>query len=140
VENLENIEGGDFVSKLFGFAFFYGKLDLKNDDLKSVKVHIPLFGQYLSQKEVLDQEILDQQKNGLFIKTSVQENNDGLVYQITITDYEILQSFANFLKPIAKINKISKYDYVQVAINKLVEYNSDVEKLIAGKTIKLLTK
>ena len=37
-----------------------------------------------------------------FLKTNIQDTNDGIVYQITSSDFELLQIFARFYEPIEK--------------------------------------
>jgi len=130
----------DLQSYFFAFTIFYGKFNIHNNDLKSAKIHLPLFGQYLNKKKELDKRIIELQKQWIFLKTSTQESKDGLVYQITITDYQILQSFANFLKPIEKIERISKHNYMQEAKQKLLEHEPQLKNLLKEKTLKLLTK
>ena len=52
----------------------------------------------------------------------------------------MLQSFANFMKPIENISQISKYNYMLEAKEKLLEFEPKIAKLIEGKKLKLLTK
>jgi hypothetical protein len=40
--------------------------------------------------------------NGIFLKKNIQETKDGIVYQITSSDYELLQIFAKLYEPIEK--------------------------------------
>jgi hypothetical protein len=52
----------DILSYLFGLTLIYGKFDAKKRELASIKVQIPLFGQYLAQQEMLDKIIKDLQQ------------------------------------------------------------------------------
>jgi len=142
IENLEKQESIDPISTLFALVIFYWKFEIHNEDLKSAKIHIPLFGQYLSKKEDFDKTILQLQQKGVFIKNNEQETKDGTIYQIVINDYEILKSFANFLKPIEKIKEISKYNYMIEAKTKILEHlNLSLDNwTLSSLTLKLLTK
>jgi len=128
----------DYISFLFGLTLLFGKFDIKNNDLKSAKFHLPIFGQHIFPKDLLTKIQQQLQKQWIFIQTSYQETNDGETIQITITDYQILQSFAKFLLPIENINKISKYEYTKIAKTKLLDFLSTETQNF--KQIKLLTK
>jgi len=142
IANLQKYESTDPISTLFALTLFYWKFEIHNKNLKSAKIHIPLFGQYLSKKEDFDKIILQLQQQSLFIKSKEQETKDGTVYQIIINDYEILKSFANFLEPIAKIEEISKYNYMLEAKTKILEHlNLSLDAwVLSSLTLKLLTK
>jgi hypothetical protein len=51
------------LSFLFGLLCLYGKFDSKNGELSSIKIQLPLFGQYLKQQETLDTMIQSLQKD-----------------------------------------------------------------------------
>lgn len=142
-------------SFLFALTLLHGKLDIKNWSLISAKIHIPLYGSYLSKKEEFQSLIKSLQSNWIFINISSSTNGEWEVCQISITDYEILASFANFYQSIEKIQEISKQDYVTKIKSELVEYISnkletelwrpvegkeDIIKSIKTWTLKVLTK
>jgi hypothetical protein len=87
---------------LFGLALVYGDLTIKNNDLKSVKTQIPLFGKYKDNTTLIEEVIETLKDNCIFLKTNIQNTNDGIVYQITSSDFELLQIFARFYEPIEK--------------------------------------
>lgn len=138
----------DIASFLFALTLLYGKLDIKNGELRSIKIHIPLFGQYLKYQNEFDSilDALDQQ--GIFASKSIQETNDGITYQISSSDYELLQSFVNFYKPIENIEQISKYKIVQETTPLLKEFietldcenKAEIIDQIDNWTIKILQK
>jgi hypothetical protein len=139
------------LSFLLGLIHLYGKLDIKNGELLSIKAHIPLFGQFLKYEQLLDNMKNTLAAQGMFINTSIQKNNEGIVYQISCNDYEILQNIAQYHKGIENINKIPKYDLmldVKQEIITFVQTNPDIPnngkeaviKQIQEGTIKLLTK
>ncbi len=58
IETNENEkEESSSIGKFFGLLLLYGKLEKKNNELIAIKIQIPLFGQYLAQQEILDEEI-----------------------------------------------------------------------------------
>ena len=61
-------------------------------------------------------------EEGTFISTSIQKTNDGIIYQISCNDYEVLKNFANYTKGIEKIDKIPKYDVTLEYKNQLIEF------------------
>jgi hypothetical protein len=54
--------------------------------------------------------------------TSSQTTNDGIVYQISCNDYELLKNFAEYAKGIEKINKITKEDQALEYKQSLIEF------------------
>jgi hypothetical protein len=87
-----------------------------------VKAQIHLFGQYTDSTEIIDEAIKVLAENWLFIKKNIQNMWDGIVYELTSSDYELLQHFARFYEPIEKWLKISKYDEVENVKNNLIEF------------------
>lgn len=139
------------LSFLFGLIHIYGKLDIKNGELSSIKAHIPLFGQFLKYEELFEKMKNMLAKQGMFINTSIQKNAEGIVYQISCNDYEILQNIAQYYKSIENINKIPKYDLTLDIKKQLIEFvqtnadipqdgKAEVVKQLQEGTIKLLTK
>lgn len=126
------------ASFLFGLTLVYGDFMIKNGDLKSLKIQLPLFGKYKENTEVLDEVIATLSDNWIFVKKNIQETNDGIVYQITSSDYELLQIFARFYEPIEKWLKISKHTDTFKIKEKLVEFlnsNKDVPKEWKAKVL-----
>ena len=117
------------ISFLFGLVLVYGTFQIKNWDLRAIKTQIPLFGQYMDKQDIID-EILDVlAENWLYVNRNIQDTNDGIIYEITSSDYELLEFFANFYEPIEKWLKISKYEEVQDIKNNLIDFlssNSDI--------------
>jgi hypothetical protein len=74
---------------------------------------MPLFGAYLKDEKFFDTIIYFLQQHGVFVEKHIEEMNDGIVYQISIRDYEILECFALYHKNIAKITKISTLDKLE---------------------------
>lgn len=129
----------------------YGKLDIKNNELVSIKTHIPLFGQFLKHEETFDIMKKQLAQEGMFISTSSQKTNDGIIYQISCNDYEVLKNFAEYAKGIENIHKIPKYDLALENKKSLLEFiqsnpeipqegKAEVLKQLQAGTIKLLMK
>ncbi len=80
------------------------------------------------------EEIFDTMKKkfaeeGIFISVSKQKNNEGCIYQITCTDYEILKNIAEYNKDIEKIEKIPKYDQALEYKKSLLEFLTNNEEI-----------
>jgi len=140
-----------YLSFLYALTLLYGKIHRKNNELMSIKIHIPLFWQFLQYENIFDTMKNELIKKGIFINTSKQESNDGIIYQISCNDYEVLKNIAEYHKSIEKTNKIPKYDLTLKYKNQLIEFiqtnaeipqegKNEVVKSIEEWTIKLLTK
>lgn len=110
------------ISFLFGLVLVYGNFQIKDGDLKAIKVQIPLFGKYMEGQDIIDEMLNVLAENGLYTKKNIQRTDDGIVYEITSSDYELLQHFARFYEPIEKWLKISKYDDVLNVKKELIEF------------------
>ena len=147
----EKIQNDDIFSYLFGLTLMYGKFDAKKGELASIKIQIPLFGQYLGQQEMLDKLIKQLQESGIFFKVDKLTNNNGITYQISSNDYELLEIFAKWYEPVEKFEQITKRDFTQDMKIKLIEFletnqeipsegKSEVLEQIKNGTIKFLMK
>jgi len=142
---------GKYTSFLFALTLLYGKMTIKNNELIGIKIHIPLFGQYMKYEEALDTMQKQLANEGIFINTSKQKSNDGSIYQISCNDYELLRNFADYAKSIENISKITKEDQALEYKKSLLEFitnnpeiptegKAEVLKQIQEGAIKLLTK
>lgn len=98
------------ISFLFMLTLLYGKFDIREWALHNIKIHIPLFGAYLKDQKIFDTITFALQEKGIFLEKNIIQSNDGIIYQISSSDYELLQSMAKYYKPIAKISKIPSFD------------------------------
>lgn len=141
----------EIYSFLFWLLIIYGKLDSKWWILSWAKIQIPLFGQYLKHQEMLDNAIEQIKKDGIFVNKSIQKSTDGIVYQITCWDYELLRIFADWYKSIEKCEKIHKEEELKNIKEKLIIFIKDTTQVpeegkkevlsqLQKHTIKLLTK
>ena len=139
------------ISFLFWLVLVYGSLQIKDWDLKAIKVQIPLFGKYMEEQDILDDTLNVLAENGLYTKKNIQRTDDGIVYEITSSDYELLQHFARFYEPIEKWLKISKYDDVLNVKKELIEFiktnpeipsewKNEVLKTLENGLIKIMEK
>lgn len=148
IENNENQEltipshKNEIISFLFGLVILYGKVDVSKEVLKNTKINLPLWGQFSHYEELLDSIKKQLAQEGLFISTKVQKNWDISTYQISISDYEILEIMGEWYKNIEKISEINKHTQNKKAIKKLEEFiNNETEfETLKNKEIKLLTK
>lgn len=140
-----------YFSFLFALTLLYGKMENKNEELIAIKIHLPLFGQFAKYEENLDTMKKQLAQEGVFISTSSQKTNDGMMYQISCNDYEVLKNFAEYAKGIENIHKIPKYDLALENKKSLLEYiqsNPDIPqegkvevlKQLQNGTMKLLMK
>lgn len=110
------------LSFLYGLTLLYGKLESKKSELLSIKIQIPLFGQFLSYQEHLDSILANIQKQGLFLKKDILETNNGIIYQVSSNDWELLDVFAKWHEGIEKFEKISKKVFTEDMKSKLVAF------------------
>ncbi len=141
----------DILWYFFGLMVTYGKREGKNMELASIKIQIPLSGQHLVHEEILDANINILQNNGIFLKADKLKNNNGMVYQISSNDYELLEIYAQWYEAVEKFEKISKREFTKEMKIKLIEFietnpeipqdgRVEVLKQLKEWTIKLLTK
>ena len=145
------IETEKRMSLLFGLFLLYGKIDARKNELSSIKIQIPLFGQYGKHIDSLDNMITQVQEHGFFMKVDKLTNKNGIVYQISSNDYELLEIFAQWYEPVEKFEKISKREFTEEMKSRLIEFietnpeipeewKTDVLVQLKEWTIKLLTK
>jgi len=149
VENKSNEE--DNLWLLFWLTILYGKWEQKNKELNSIKIQIPLSGQHLVHEETLDDIVKKLQQEGIFLKADKLPNKNGIVYQISCNDYELLEIFAQWYEAVEKFEKITKREFTQEMKTKLIEFietnpeipqdgKAEVLKELKKWVIKLLTK
>lgn len=112
----------EILSLLYGLTLLYGKFEAKGKELLSIKIQIPLFWQYLSYQEYFDVMLGDLQKQGIFLKKDLVETNNGIIYQISSNDWELLETFAKWHEAIEKFEKISKKAFTDEMKNVLVAF------------------
>lgn len=110
------------ISLLYGLTLLYGKFESKAGELMSIKIQLPLFWQYLHYQEYLDEIIIQLQQQGLFLKKDLVETNNGIIYQISSNDWELLEVFAKWHEAIEKFEKISKKAFTEEMRDKLVAF------------------
>lgn len=131
-ENPENEK--DILGYFFGLMLIYGKWEAKSKELNSIKIQIPLSGQHLAHEEDLDLRIKMLAHNGIFVKTDKLLNKNGMVYQISSNDYELLEIFAQWYEAVEKFEKISKRVFTEEMKIKLIEFiNTNAEIPQEGK-------
>ena len=139
------------ISFLFWLVLVYWNFQIKDWDLKAIKVQIPLFGKYMEEQDIIDEMVAVLAENGLYVNKNIQRTDDGVIYELTSSDYELLQHFARFYEPIEKWLKISKYDDVLDVKKELIEFiqtspeipsewKEDVLKTLENGMIKIMTK
>lgn len=104
----------DFVvSFLFALTLLYGIFEVKNKELISAKIHIPLFGVYENKKEFFDSMVDILKSKWIFLQKSIVVSNNWIVYQIACQDYEILNAFKNIWAWYVDVERVLKYEQIQ---------------------------
>ena len=93
-------------------------------ELNSIKIQISLSGQHLTREEDLDRIKRMLTKMGVFVKADKLPNKNGIVYQISSNDYELLEIFAQWYEAVEKFEKISKREFTQEMKTKLIGFIS----------------
>lgn len=148
---VEKKDNYDYASFLFWLTLVYGNFDIRNWELKSIKIQIPLFWAYLEYENELEKIKEFFANKWVFIRTNKQENQNWIVHQLTINDYELLWIFASFYDTIEKSLEISKYNEVLKIKEDLLEFvrnnqeiptdwKDEVLKKIKNWMIKILIK
>ena len=128
-ENTQIQTVNEHLSFLFMLTLLYGKFDITKNELVSIKIQIPLFGQFLRYGVLLTMMIKDLVAEGIFLRADVLMNNNGMTYQISSNDYELLEIFATWYEPVEKFEKISKVIFTQEMKGRLLEFletNSEI--------------
>lgn len=153
-EEKRKIPSGDinsYLNYLFGLFIMYGKFEAKKGELAGIKIQIQLFWWYMELQIDRDDLIKTLQQEWIFLKADKLPNKNGIVYQISCNDYELLEIFAQWYEAVEKFEKITKREFTQEMKTKLIEFiETNVEIPQDGKvevikqlkewTIKLLTK
>ena len=139
------------LSFLFGLFVIYGKWDKKWSEVLSLKIQIPLMGQYLKYQELLNLLVAKLQDIWIFLKADALPTNTWVVYQISSNDWELLEIFAKWWEPIEKFQQISKrdftlemkkalLDFLQTSNEIPSEWKQEVIKKISDWVVKFLVK
>jgi len=129
---------------LFALLLVYGRLQSKWSALMAWKIHIPSFGQFTKQIEMIQMYIADLATNGVYIDSKLTDSNDGQILEIVVNDYEVLTQFAHWHKPIERFDKITKKERVERHADGLIEFlqKQDIDdawiELIKKATLKPL--
>lgn len=141
----------EIIGYLFGLLIIYGKWEEKKQELNSIKIQIPLSGQHLANEEKLDTMIHRLQQEWIFLKVDKLSNKNGMTYQISSNDYELLEIGAKWYEAVEKFEQITKRVFTQEMKTTLLEFidsnteipqegKIEVMKQIKEWTIKLITK
>jgi len=121
----------DFLTSfLFSLTLIYWKLEVKNAELISAKIHVPLFWVHENKKDLFDKIVENLRQKWVFLQKSLVNSNSWIVYQISCQDYEILCSFRNLCKDFLSIEKVQKLEYKQEInqiLNNFVKENPEFE-------------
>ena len=133
------------LSFLFGLTLLYGKFELKGNELKSIKIHLPLFWQYLQYKDSFNAMIQNLQEDYYFFQVSENMQWDACSYQITSNDWEVLQLFSEWMKQEVVISKNLLYQQVKDLLPQFfddlaIENKTEICNLLNEREIKILIK
>ena len=72
--------------------------------------------------DILDTMVAQLQGHGLFVKADKLTNNNGITYQISSNDFELLEVYARWYEAVEKFEKITKRDFTQDMQIKLIAF------------------
>lgn len=136
-------ELGAVLSFLLGLVVLYGKFAAKWWELQSCKIQLPLFGQYLKFQEKLDEMVKNLQAEWMFFVVDRLQTNNGIIYQVSCTDWEVLELFAKWYEPVEKFEKITKRDFTEEMKKSLLEFvknDSQIPEEGKGKVMGCIEK
>ena len=130
---------------LFGLTLLYWKFENKWEKLSSIKIQLPLFGQFLSIWDEIKNIQKCLQNEWIFIQISENIQWDKHTYEITSNDYELLEIFALFYLPVEKFSQITKREQTQEALKTLETFlnngwENELIQRINSSCVKLLQK
>jgi hypothetical protein len=76
----------------------------------------------MSMQDELDDMIKKLQQAGIFLKADKLPNKNGIIYQISSNDYELLEIFAKWYEAVEKFEKITKREFTQEMKTKLLDF------------------
>lgn len=122
------------LSFLLWLLVMYWKFDVKKSALVSMRIQLPLFWQYLKYADVLDGMMMQLQEQGIFMKSDKLQSSNWIIYQISCSDYEVLEVFAKWYEGVEKFEKITKGDFTAEMKKSLLEFiKTDTQIPIDGK-------
>jgi hypothetical protein len=83
----------------------------------------------MKHEDILDIMIKKLQEHGFFMKADKLTNNNGITYQISCNDYELLETYAKWYEPVEKFKKITKRDFTEEMKTKLIEFIQTNEEI-----------
>ncbi|MCK9467480.1 MAG: hypothetical protein M0P94_04100 [Candidatus Absconditabacterales bacterium] len=119
----------DPINFLFGLRLVYGDLNIKEKNLKSIKIQVPLFSAFQENEELIDECVNSLVDNNIFLKKNIQKTNDGVVYQLTSSDFELLEIFAKLYQSIEKglkINKLTELEKIKLQLMDFIKSNNKI--------------
>ena len=130
---------------LFWLTLLYWKYENKWDKLSSLKIQLPLFGQFLTIWDDIRDIQRNLQNNWIFIQISENIQWDKHMYEITSNDYELLEIFANLYLPVEKFEQITKREQAQEATEALKaflsnEWEKELIDVVSSSCVKILQK
>ena len=96
----------------------------------------------------MEQALQQLQQQGIFLQSSLNRQQDKTTLQITSNDYELLQIFSDWYKPVENFTQITKREQTAQAIQLLkafveqgsIENVDEVKRWIDQGTVKILVK
>jgi hypothetical protein len=73
-------------------------------------------------QEKLDEMLVSLRQMGIFLKADKLQTSNGIVYQISCTDYEVLSVFAKWYESVEKFEKITKLVFTDDMKKSLLEF------------------
>ena len=97
----------------------------------------------MSIQEGLDNTLNILRQLGVFLKVDKLTNKNGITYQISSNDYEVLEIFAQWYEPVEKFEKITKREFTQEMKISLIEFiktNTEIPQEGKDEVLKQITE
>jgi len=131
ISNLELwIENNSFhklISFLFWLSMIYGDFDIHEDTIHWCKIYLPLAIYSNWFNDMFEKLMEFFEKNWFFIKSNLIQNKIWYTYQLSISDWELLENFKNFINQIdwEYIENNSKLDYMSEIWEQIQDFCED---------------
>ena len=110
------------LNHFFGLVLLYGKFDGRQGECTSIKIQLPLTSGYLGLQDFFQEQLHRLQAEGFFLQSSLNVQQGKTTLQITSNDWEVLQIFADWYKPVENFSQITKKGQTVQAVQQLMDF------------------
>ncbi|HMT26696.1 MAG TPA: hypothetical protein PKD96_00170 [Candidatus Absconditabacterales bacterium] len=140
---LENADGAEKLSFLFGLAVAYGKRDTKGDSLLALKIFVPYTMEIRRFEDQIKNFFKSLNDELLIVTYDFVKDGFGEIIQVSITDWEILSQFGKWLSDyqienVSQITRKETHARVKSQLISFLETEKVDSSLLDGGVLKLL--